>query len=153
GRPGRAAAVVLAGTGHPGLRLLPGRPPRAVAGRAGQLVVRQPPGDRDVFGRPAHRRHPAGLLPAVACLDRGVRGLRRRDAGAVGARHGGRGRLHRPSRLAGARAGLVAGLVFALVPSVSRFAQEVRFYALATLVATLATLLLLRALDRPSALR
>ena len=47
-------------------------------------------------------------------------------------------------RLAGARAGLVAGLVFALVPSVSRFAQEVRFYALATLVATLATLLLLR---------
>ena len=56
-------------------------------------------------------------------------------------------------RVAGARAGLVAGLVFALVPSVSRFAQEVRFYALATLVATLATLLLLRALDRPSALR
>ena len=56
-------------------------------------------------------------------------------------------------RLAGARAGLVAGLVFALVPSVSRFAQEVRFYAFAVLVATLATLMLLRALDRPSALR
>ena len=47
-------------------------------------------------------------------------------------------------RLAGARAGLVAGLVFALVPSVSRFAQEVRFYAFAVLVATLATLMLLR---------
>lgn len=61
----RAAAVVLAGAGHPGLRLLSGRPPRAVAGRTGQLVVRQPPGDRDVFGRPAHRCHPAGLLPAV----------------------------------------------------------------------------------------
>src|SRR5271166_5548423 len=56
-------------------------------------------------------------------------------------------------RLAGARAGLISGLVFALVPSVSRFAQEVRFYAPAVLVATLATLLLLRALDRPSALR
>src|SRR5271169_5967969 len=56
-------------------------------------------------------------------------------------------------RLAGARAGLIAGLVFALVPSVSRFAQEVRFYAPAVLVATLATLLLLRALDRPTALR
>jgi len=56
-------------------------------------------------------------------------------------------------RLAGARAGLIAGLVFAFVPSVSRFAQEVRFYALAVLVATLATLLLLRALDRPSAPR
>ena len=55
-------------------------------------------------------------------------------------------------RLAGARAGLISGLVFAVVPSVSRFAQEVRFYAPAVLVATLATLLLLRALDRPSAL-
>lgn len=52
-------------------------------------------------------------------------------------------------RLAGARAGLVAGLVFALVPSVSRFAQETRPYALEVLVATLATLLLLRALDVP----
>jgi mannosyltransferase len=56
-------------------------------------------------------------------------------------------------RLAGRRAGLISGLVFALVPSVSRFAQEVRFYSLEVLVATLATLLLLRALDRPSARR
>jgi mannosyltransferase len=56
-------------------------------------------------------------------------------------------------RLAGTRAGLLAGLVFALVPSVSRFAQEVRFYSLEVLVATVATLLLLRALDRPSARR
>ncbi|HLK78538.1 MAG TPA: glycosyltransferase family 39 protein, partial [Streptosporangiaceae bacterium] len=55
--------------------------------------------------------------------------------------------------LAGNRAGLCSGLVFALVPSVSRFAQEVRFYSLEVLVATLATLLLLRALDRPSARR
>jgi mannosyltransferase len=56
-------------------------------------------------------------------------------------------------RLAGPRAGLIAGLVFALVPSVSRFAQEIRFYAFAVLAAMLATLLLLRALDRPSAPR
>ena len=56
-------------------------------------------------------------------------------------------------RLAGNRAGLLAGLAFALAPSVSRFAQEARFYAFAVLVATLATLLLLRALDRPSAPR
>ena len=56
-------------------------------------------------------------------------------------------------RLAGPRAGLFSGLVFALVPSVSRFAQEVRFYSLEVLIATLATLLLLRALDRPSARR
>jgi mannosyltransferase len=52
-------------------------------------------------------------------------------------------------KLAGPRAGLVAGLIFALVPSVSRYAQEIRSYALQVLMATLATLLLLRALDRP----
>ena len=56
-------------------------------------------------------------------------------------------------RLAGARAGLLAGLVFALVPSVSRFAQEVRFYAPEVLAVALATLLLLRALDAPSVRR
>ena len=56
-------------------------------------------------------------------------------------------------RLAGARAGLLAGLVFALLPSVSRFAQEVRFYAPEVLAVALATLLLLRALDAPSVRR
>jgi mannosyltransferase len=56
-------------------------------------------------------------------------------------------------RLAGARAGLLAGLVFALVPSVSRFAQEIRSYSFEVLVATLATLLLLRALDEPAVRR
>jgi mannosyltransferase len=56
-------------------------------------------------------------------------------------------------RMAGARAGLISGLVFALVPSVSRFAQEIRFYALEVLVATLATLLLLRALDKATGWR
>jgi mannosyltransferase len=53
-------------------------------------------------------------------------------------------------QLAGPWAGLASGLAFALVPSVSRFAQEARFYALEVLVATLATLLLLRALERGS---
>ena len=54
-------------------------------------------------------------------------------------------------RLAGARAWrFPSGLVFALVPSVSRFAQEVRFYVPRAPVATLATLLLVRALDQPS---
>lgn len=52
--------------------------------------------------------------------------------------------------LAGPGTGTAAGLVFALVPSVSRFAQEVRFYALAACFAALATWLLVRALDRPS---
>ncbi|MCL2584861.1 MAG: glycosyltransferase family 39 protein, partial [Streptosporangiales bacterium] len=52
--------------------------------------------------------------------------------------------------LAGARAALASGLVFAVVPSVSRFAQEVRFYAPALMATALATWLLARALDRPS---
>ena len=56
-------------------------------------------------------------------------------------------------RIAGPRAGLISGLIFALVPSISRFAQEVRFYALEVLIASLATLLLLRALDRPAGRR
>jgi mannosyltransferase len=56
-------------------------------------------------------------------------------------------------RLASPRAGLLAGLVFALVPSVSRFAQEIRSYALEVLIGTLATLLLLRAADKPGVRR
>jgi mannosyltransferase len=52
-------------------------------------------------------------------------------------------------RLAGKVAGLASGLVFALIPSVSRYAQEARPYAFAMLFATLATLLFLRAMERP----
>lgn len=51
-------------------------------------------------------------------------------------------------RLFGQRAALCAGLLFAVIPAASRFAQEARSYALVMLLATLATLLLLRALDR-----
>lgn len=52
-------------------------------------------------------------------------------------------------RLAGNVAGLAGGLVFALIPSVSRYAQEARPYAFATLFAALATLAFLRAMERP----
>jgi mannosyltransferase len=52
-------------------------------------------------------------------------------------------------RLFGRRVGLIAGLLFAVAPSTSRYAQEARPYALATLFAVLATLLLVRALERP----
>ncbi|MEU8765065.1 glycosyltransferase family 39 protein, partial [Streptomyces sp. NPDC048659] len=52
-------------------------------------------------------------------------------------------------RLFGRRAGLAAGLLLALTPALTRYAQEARPYALVTLAAALATLLLLRALDRP----
>ncbi|MFG2643586.1 glycosyltransferase family 39 protein [Streptomyces sp. NPDC048370] len=52
-------------------------------------------------------------------------------------------------RLFGRRAGLAAGLLFALAPVVTRYAHEARPYALVVLAATVATLLLLRALERP----
>ncbi|MEH0935568.1 glycosyltransferase family 39 protein [Micromonospora psammae] len=46
--------------------------------------------------------------------------------------------------------GVLAGLLFALLPTVSRYAQEARSYALVTLAAVAATWLFLRAVDRSS---
>ncbi|NJP32259.1 glycosyltransferase family 39 protein [Micromonospora thermarum] len=57
------------------------------------------------------------------------------------------GRLHGP------RVGLLAGLLLAVLPGTSRYGQEARPYALATLLAVLATLLLLAALDAPPGTR
>lgn len=54
------------------------------------------------------------------------------------------------NRLAGRAAGLLAGAVFAVLPSTSRFAAEARPYALTVLAACFATWLLLRAWERPS---
>ena len=51
-------------------------------------------------------------------------------------------------RLYGPAVGLVGGLIFALIPAVSRFAQEVRPYAITMLLVALSTLLYLRALER-----
>lgn len=63
-------------------------------------------------------------------------------AGAAGVAALGR-RLHSPG------AGLVAGLVFAALPQVSRYAQEARSYALVLACAVLATYLLVRAVEEP----
>ncbi|MFB7475445.1 glycosyltransferase family 39 protein [Kitasatospora sp. NPDC056184] len=53
-------------------------------------------------------------------------------------------------RLYGGRvAGVCAGLLFAMVPLVSRYAQEARSYALVTCAVAAATWFLLRALERP----
>ncbi|WP_091069078.1 glycosyltransferase family 39 protein [Micromonospora humi] len=54
------------------------------------------------------------------------------------------------ARLAGDRAGLLAGLLFSVLPATSRYGQEARPYALATLLAVLATLLLVDGLRRPT---
>ena len=52
-------------------------------------------------------------------------------------------------RLASARTGLLAGLVFALLPVTSRFGQEARSYAMVTAVAVASSYLLLRAIGEP----
>ncbi|WP_341717460.1 glycosyltransferase family 39 protein [Micromonospora sp. FIMYZ51] len=52
-------------------------------------------------------------------------------------------------RLAGTSVGTLAGLLFAVLPGTSRYAQEARPYALATALAVLSTLLLVDALRRP----
>ncbi|MFI9525646.1 glycosyltransferase family 39 protein [Micromonospora rosaria] len=51
-------------------------------------------------------------------------------------------------RLLGAPAGLLAGLLFAVLPGTSRYGQEARPYALAAFLAVLATLLLVDVLGR-----
>lgn len=55
--------------------------------------------------------------------------------------------------LAGQRAGVLAGLVFPLIPAVQRYAQEGRSYALVCILIAWATCLLPAALARPGKLR
>jgi mannosyltransferase len=57
------------------------------------------------------------------------------------------------ARLFNSLAGLIAGVLLALLPVVSEFGQDARPYALTLLVAALSTLLLLRALERPEMTR
>ncbi|WP_431044950.1 glycosyltransferase family 39 protein [Streptomyces sp. P1-3] len=52
-------------------------------------------------------------------------------------------------RLAGPRAGLLAGLVFPMIPAIQQFAQEGRSYALVCALVAWSSYQLLRALDRP----
>jgi len=57
-------------------------------------------------------------------------------------------RLARPGgRWYAACTGLLAGVIFAVLPAVIRYAQEARSYAIVTMLAAVATYLLLRALD------
>lgn len=53
-------------------------------------------------------------------------------------------------RLFGKTIGLTSGLVFALLPVVARYSTELRSYALVVFFASLSTLLLVRALEKPS---
>ncbi|NGN66810.1 hypothetical protein G5C51_23255 [Streptomyces sp. A7024] len=74
--------------------------------------------------------------------------LRVPSAAAMGASAGLLALLGR--RLFGAQAGMAAGLAFAVIPAVTRYGQEFRPYAFAVAAVLLSTLLLARALDRPS---
>jgi mannosyltransferase len=56
-------------------------------------------------------------------------------------------------RLFSASVGITAGMLFAVLPAVSQFGQEARGYGFAMLAATLATLALVGALERPGWLR
>ncbi|WP_370078098.1 glycosyltransferase family 39 protein [Streptacidiphilus sp. MAP12-16] len=56
-------------------------------------------------------------------------------------------------RMFSTSAGVLAGLAFAVMPAVSRYAQEARSYAFTILGVTVATMLLLRALEKPQARR
>ncbi len=53
------------------------------------------------------------------------------------------------TKLGGRRVGLAAGLIFAVLPSVSRYAQEARPYALTMLAASMATYVLLHLVEGP----
>jgi mannosyltransferase len=53
------------------------------------------------------------------------------------------------TRLATPRIGLVSGLLFAVIPITSRYAQEARPYAMVVFAACLCSLALVRALERP----
>jgi mannosyltransferase len=53
-------------------------------------------------------------------------------------------------RLGGLRVGVAAGTLFAVLPTTSRYAQEARPYAVTVFAAVLATLLLLRLVDKPT---
>lgn len=82
-------------------------------------------------------RLPSVLATAVACACTALVARRLRRGYRAGAAGG----------LAASGTGLLAGLVFALLPATIRYAQEARSYAIVTMMATVASYLLLRAVD------
>lgn len=90
----------------------------------------------------------AGMHLWIALAGDSPAALRLPEALAMGVSAGLVGLLGR--RMFAVRTGLLAGLLFAVVPAVTRYGQEARPYAFATLFALLATVFLLRALEKPT---
>ncbi|HEY4023204.1 MAG TPA: glycosyltransferase family 39 protein [Pseudonocardiaceae bacterium] len=88
------------------------------------------------------------LWPIVHTFGSGEFAVRFPSALAMAAAAYGIGKLG--ARLHSRRAGVLAGLVFAVLPQVSRYGQEARSYALVVAVAVLASHLLVGALAQPS---
>jgi mannosyltransferase len=94
--------------------------------------------------------HAAYYLPMrgwVAVFGDSVLALRSLSVLGVAVAAGGLTLLGR--RMCGTAVGVVAGLLYAVLPVVSRFGQEARSYAWVAAVTVLSTLALLRALERP----
>ncbi|MCQ1581890.1 glycosyltransferase family 39 protein [Streptomyces parvus] len=92
-----------------------------------------------------HGLHYFFMHAVFACWEGGSVALRLPSVLAVASTAAGVGLLGR--RLAGTRAGLLAGLVLPLLPTMQRYAQEGRSYALVCALMTWGTWLLLNALD------
>jgi mannosyltransferase len=91
------------------------------------------------------------MWPLVRVLGTSELGARLPSVVAVAAAAGGVAAIGR--RLASERAGLAAGLTFALLPVASRYGQEARSYALVMALAVLASYLLVRATDMDTSSR
>ncbi|MGD0706035.1 MAG: glycosyltransferase family 39 protein [Trebonia sp.] len=83
-------------------------------------------------------RLPSALAAAVACAFTALVARRLAAGGGRAAGPGGWAAL----------TGVTAGVVLALLPAMIRYAQEARSYAIVTMLASIATYLLLRAIDR-----
>ena len=110
------------------------------------LVSRQSPADIVAYVRNTDAVHGAYYLLMHLVTGLGPSELIARLPSALAAALAAGGIAIIGRRLVSTRAGLLAGLIFALLPVVSRYAQEARSYSIVSAVAVLATYLLLRAL-------
>ena len=115
------------------------------------LVSRQSPADIVAYVRNTDAVHGAYYLLMHLVTGLGQSELIARLPSALAAALAAGGIAIIGRRLVSTRAGLLAGLIFALLPVVSRYAQEARSYSIVSAVAVLATYLLLRALATTTA--